>query len=47
MRQFLSNGIISINFIKMKENIADLLTKDLSREQVNCLSRGMGLKPMT
>ena len=47
MRQLLSNGIISINFIKLKENIADPLTKDLSREQVNYSSRGIGLKPMT
>ena len=47
MRQLLSNGIISIDFIKSKENIADSLTKGLSREQVNCSSRGMGLKSMT
>ena len=46
MRQLLSNGIISIDFIKSKENIADLLTKGLSREQVNCSLRGMGLKPI-
>ena len=47
VRQLLSNEIISIDFIKSKENIADPLTKGLSREQVNCSSRGMGLKPMT
>jgi len=47
VRQLLSNGIISIDFIKLKENIADPLTKGLSREQVNCLSRGRGLKPIT
>ena len=46
MRQLLSSGIISIDFIKSKENIADPLTKSLSREQVNCSSRGMGLKPI-
>ena len=46
VRQLLSNGIISIDFIKSKENIADPLTKNLSREQVNCSSRGMGLKPI-
>ena len=46
VRQLLSNGIISIDFIKSKENIADLFTKTLGREQVNCLSRGMGLKPI-
>ena len=47
VRQLLSNGIISIDFIKSKENIADPLTKGLSREQVNCSLRGMGLKPIT
>ena len=47
VRQLLSIRIISIDFIKSKENIADSLTKGLSREQVNCSSRGMGLKPMT
>ena len=36
VRQLLSNGILSIDFIKLKENIADPLTKGLSREQVNC-----------
>ena len=36
-----------IYFIKSKENIANPLTKSLSREQVNCSSKGMGLKPMT
>ena len=47
VRHLLFNEIISIDFIKSKENITDLLTKGLSREQVNYSSRGMGLKPMT
>ena len=47
VRQLLSNGIISIDFIKSKENLVDPLTKGLSREQVNCSSRGMGLKPIS
>ena len=46
IRQFLSNGIISIDYIKSKNNLADPLTKGLMREQVNFSSRGMGLKPM-
>ena len=32
VRQFLSNGIISIDYIKSKDNLADPLTKDLTRE---------------
>ena len=42
-----SNGIISIDYIQSKDNLADPLTKGLTREQVNCTSRGMRLKPMT
>ena len=41
VRQLLSNGIISIDYIKSKDNLADQLTKGLTREQVNCTSRGM------
>jgi hypothetical protein len=46
VRQLLSNGIISIDYIKSKDNIADPLTKGLSGEHVNCSSREMGLKPI-
>ena len=42
-----SDGIISIDYIKSKDNLADPLTKGLTREQVNCTSRGIRLKPMT
>ena len=41
VRKFLSNGIITINYIKSKDNLEDPLTKGLTREQVNCTSRGM------
>ena len=47
IRQLLSNGIISIDYIKSKDNLANPFTKGLTREQVNCISRGIGLKPMT
>ena len=46
VRQLLSNGIISIDYIKSKDNLPDPLTKGLMREQVNCTLRGMRLKPM-
>jgi hypothetical protein len=46
VRQLLSNGIISIDYIKSKDNIADPLTKGLSGEHVSCSSRGMSLKPI-
>ena len=41
VRQLLSNGIISIDYIKSKDNLVNPLTKDLTREQVNCTLRGM------
>ena len=46
VRQLLSNGIMTIEYIRSKENITDLLTKGLTREQISKSSRGMGLKPM-
>ena len=45
IRQLLSTGVISIDYVKSKDNIADPLTKGLNRELVDKSSRGMGLKP--
>ena len=46
IRQLLPTGVISIDYVKSKDNIADPLTKGLNRELVEKSSRGMGLKPM-
>ena len=46
VRQLLSNGIITIDYVKSKDNIADPLTKGLTREMVAETSRGMGLRPL-
>jgi hypothetical protein len=46
IKELLKNGIISIDYVKSKENIADPLTKGIPREQVKYTSRGMGLKPI-
>ena len=46
VRKLISTGVISIDFVKSKENIADSLTKGLNRDQVDKTSKGMGLKPM-
>ena len=43
VRQLLSNGIMTFEYIRSKENIADPLTKGLTREQVSKSSRGMGM----
>ena len=46
VRQLLSSGIITINYVKSKDNIVDPLTKGLTREMVAKTSRGMGLRPL-
>ena len=46
IRQLLSTGVISIDYVKSKDNIADPLTKGLNRELVEKLSKGMRLKPL-
>ena len=45
IKQFLSSGVISIQYIKSNENLADPLKKCLPREKIKNTSRGMGLKP--
>nr|GEZ51610.1 ATP phosphoribosyltransferase 1, chloroplastic [Tanacetum cinerariifolium] len=45
IKDMLRNGIISIDYVKSKENIADDLTKVLCRGQVIFTSSGLGLKP--
>ena len=46
IRQLLSIGVISLDYISSMDNIADPLTKGLNRELVEKSSRGMGLKPI-
>ena len=46
IRQLLSTGVISLDFLISKDNITDPLTKGLNRELVEKSSREMGLKPI-
>jgi hypothetical protein len=46
IKLLLSNEIISINYVKSKKNITNLLTKCLSIELVYNSSREMSLKPL-
>ena len=46
IKQQLSTGVISIDYVKSKDNIANPLTKGLNRELVEKSSKGMGLKPV-
>ena len=40
----LSSGIISVDYIKSNDNLADPFTKALAKDRVWNISRGMGLK---
>ena len=46
IRQLLSTGVITIDYIRSKENTVDPLTKGLTRELVEKSSKGMGLQPI-
>ncbi|KAH9720235.1 hypothetical protein KPL70_006028 [Citrus sinensis] len=45
VRQLLTDGVITIDFVKSCQNLADPLTKGLARDIVFKTSKGMGLKP--
>ena len=46
IRQLLSTGVISVDYVKSKYNITDPLTKGLNKELVEKSSKGMRLKPV-
>ena len=47
IRELLSSGIITIDYVKSKDNVSDPLTKGLFRKGVERTSKGMGLRPKT
>ncbi|PHT80724.1 hypothetical protein T459_13739 [Capsicum annuum] len=47
IRELLFSGIITVDYVKSKDNVSDPLTKGLSRERVERTSKGMGLRPKT
>jgi len=46
VKQLLKHGIISLQYVRSEKNLADPLTKGLTRRVVLETSRGMGPKPM-
>ena len=46
IRQLFSTGVISLDYVKSKDNIVDSLTKGLNRELVEKSLKGMRLKPL-
>ena len=47
VRQLLSSGIITIDYVKSSDNVSDPLMKGLVREAVERSSKGMGLRLST
>ncbi|KAK9691301.1 hypothetical protein RND81_09G188100 [Saponaria officinalis] len=45
IKHMISHGVISLDFVRTNDNIADPFTKGLTRQQVLETSREMGLKP--
>ena len=45
-RQLLSTVVISLDYVKSKDNIADMLNRGLNRELDEKSLRGMRLKPI-
>ncbi|CAM8993818.1 unnamed protein product [Rhodiola kirilowii] len=46
VRELITHGVISVNFVKSQQNLADHLTKGLVREVITKSVKGMGLKPI-
>ncbi|PHT78233.1 hypothetical protein T459_16285 [Capsicum annuum] len=47
IKELLSSGIITVDYVKSKNNVSDPLTKGLSGEEVERASKRMGLRPRT
>ncbi|PHT38595.1 hypothetical protein CQW23_22168 [Capsicum baccatum] len=47
VRELLSSGIITVDYVKSKDNVSDPLTKGLSREGVERTFKGIGLRSRT
>ncbi|PHT66380.1 hypothetical protein T459_30805 [Capsicum annuum] len=45
VKELISSGIITVDYVKSKDNMSDSLTKGLSREGVERTSKGMSLRP--
>ncbi|GJW80868.1 zinc finger, CCHC-type containing protein [Tanacetum coccineum] len=46
IRELITNGVVSIEFVRSQQNLADHLTKGLARDLVINYAKGMGLKSM-
>ena len=44
IRQLISDGIVTVVYVKSKDNLADPLTKGLSRDMIISTTKAMGLR---
>jgi hypothetical protein len=47
VKDLIANGVITIVFVRTEKNLADPLTKGLTKDMVLKTSLGMGLKPIS
>ena len=45
VRELITHGVISVDFVRSQQNLADHLTKGLARDLVTKSAKGMGLRP--
>jgi len=45
VRELLINGVVALDFVRSRFNLADPFTKALARDMVLKTSEGIGLKP--
>jgi hypothetical protein len=46
VRQLIGDGVITVDYVRSSQNLADPLTKGLTRDLIYKTSKGMGLKPI-
>ena len=47
VRQLIKDGVITVDYVRSAQNLADPLTKGLARDLVIKTARGMGLKSIS
>ena len=41
-----NSGVIAVSYVKTENNLADPFTKELSRNVISMMSKGMGMRPI-
>ena len=46
VRKMRNSGVIAVSYVKTENNLADPFTKELSRNVISMMSKGMGMRPI-